>query len=543
MGDRAQVVGDRRAFDFVEEGERVGLRSSGRSLSISSGFGFGLLAEPAQRLDDRVDVFLFLGAELARRRRGAAPRSSGSVRVVGVDRGQLAGEDVLRISASAALSATAVRRAASPPPPQAPSASRDQGRAREEQGAAHGAAARDSVPGHGEAAKPMSYGTRRGAGRAGGARSTPAAAARAWSSGARPCAADPPRRYRGEDYWARPARRLRRPGGAAGDRRPGPGRPRRQPHRPDVHRRPLRRLALRGPAPGRLRQPARVGAPRRRAAPARRLRHRGRPLRAAGQQADAGGARQLPPLPGARAGAARALPGRSSPSAPSAGTGSCAPPRALGVEVPRPKPRFGHGAEADARPLAAARLLPPEPAEHLHRQADRADDRRRLRAGARSWPASPSFRLRARPRCPLRRLPPRTPQHRHGDRDPRPASALASRSALAAWISRTRLQHPPRSPSISSSQPMLVDDHRRPAQVPVVRACRRCRDCRAVAASLTTVCSRLAAQSWPDRLRQRGPFRRRRGSARVGGAVVVLHRPRAAARCRPARCTRIPSAL
>ena len=56
--------------------------------------------------------------------------------------------------------------------------------------------------------------------------------------------------------------------------------------------------------------------------------------------------------------------------------------RALGADVPRPKPRFGHGAEADLGRWTAARLLPPEPAEHLHRQADRADDRRRLRAGA-----------------------------------------------------------------------------------------------------------------------------------------------------------------
>ena len=39
---------------------------------------------------------------------------------------------------------------------------------------------------------------------------------------------------------------------------PRPGRPRRQPHRPDVHRRPLGRLALRGAAPRRLRQPARA---------------------------------------------------------------------------------------------------------------------------------------------------------------------------------------------------------------------------------------------------------------------------------------------
>ena len=50
-----------------------------------------------------------------------------------------------------------------------------------------------------------------------------------------------------------------------------------------------------------------------------------------------GGARQLPALPGARAGAARPLPGRSSPSAPSAGTGPAGGRAALGVEVPRPQ--------------------------------------------------------------------------------------------------------------------------------------------------------------------------------------------------------------
>ena len=50
---------------------------------------------------------------------------------------------------------------------------------------------------------------------------------------------------------------------------------------------------------------------------------------------------------------------------------------------PRPKPKFGHGAEhADRRRAGAAGLLPREPAEHVHRQADRADDRRG--AGARA---------------------------------------------------------------------------------------------------------------------------------------------------------------
>jgi uracil-DNA glycosylase len=48
----------------------------------------------------------------------------------------------------------------------------------------------------------------------------------------------------------------------------------------------------------------------------------------------------------------------------------------------RPRPAFGHLAEsAAARRPDAARLVPPEPAEHVHRQADRADVRRRVHPG------------------------------------------------------------------------------------------------------------------------------------------------------------------
>ena len=49
----------------------------------------------------------------------------------------------------------------------------------------------------------------------------------------------------------------------------------------------------------------------------------------------------------------------------------------------RPKPKFGHGAEhaVEGGPRAA-RLLPPQPAEHVHRQAHRGDDRRGVRAGS-----------------------------------------------------------------------------------------------------------------------------------------------------------------
>ena len=77
------------------------------------------------------------------------------------------------------------------------------------------------------------------------------------------------------------------------------------------------------------------------------------------------------------------------PSGRSAGTPR-SPPSAGSVALhERPKPRFGHGARAElAVPerlqaqrccpdLDAARQLPRQPAEHLHRQADRADAGRR----------------------------------------------------------------------------------------------------------------------------------------------------------------------
>ena len=104
----------------------------------------------------------------------------------------------------------------------------------------------------------------------------------------------------------------------------------------------------------------------------------------------AGRARQLPALPGARAGAAGAGAGCWWRSARTAGTGSLRALRGAGrraaaaaAEV-RPRGRGGdRGAAAEGVALArAARLLSPEPAEHLHRQADRADDRRGLRPGA-----------------------------------------------------------------------------------------------------------------------------------------------------------------
>ena len=54
--------------------------------------------------------------------------------------------------------------------------------------------------------------------------------------------------------------------------------------------------------------------------------------------------------------------------------------RAMGVGVPRPLPRFGHEATArDARRHHAPRQLSPEPAEHVHGQADAPDAAVRVR--------------------------------------------------------------------------------------------------------------------------------------------------------------------
>ena len=138
---------------------------------------------------------------------------------------------------------------------------------------------------------------------------------------------------------------LWRPEGAAGHRRPGPRRPWRKPHRQDVHRRPVRRLALRGSAPGGLRKPAGVGQRRRRPRADRRLRDRRRALRAAGQQADPHRARQLPALPGAGAGPPGELPDHRHLGA-FGWDGALRALRELGHPAPRPRPRFGHGAEA-----------------------------------------------------------------------------------------------------------------------------------------------------------------------------------------------------
>ena len=220
--------------------------------------------------------------------------------------------------------------------------------------------------------------------RPGRARRRAAGPARGWSRGGR--------RWRGSSARRSatgllgPAGARPRPGRRADRRRrPGARRARRQPHRADVHRRPQRRLALRRAAGGRAWPTSRrrrtsatgwrctdvrVAAAVRCAPPANKPTPEERDTcspwlarELALLPAAAGGrrARRLR-LDGAVAGARRRratrCPGRGRRSG-TAWRWSC---RA-------------------ARPAHPARLLPRQPAEHVHRPAHRADARRRPRPG------------------------------------------------------------------------------------------------------------------------------------------------------------------
>src|SRR2546428_2389806 len=179
-----------------------------------------------------------------------------------------------------------------------------------------------------------------------------------------------------------PAARLRRRACATLARGAGAGRARRQPHRADVHRRSQRRLALRCAPPRGLRDAADLRAPRRRPAPARRRDHRHHPLRAAAEQALARRDRPLRAL----------LAGRAAPARPRARGGGARPHRLAGLPAlaaaAGPGAGGTHAAVRSWRGHAlrgrrdAAGLLSPEPAEHVHRQADAADAARRVPGGA-----------------------------------------------------------------------------------------------------------------------------------------------------------------
>ena len=197
--------------------------------------------------------------------------------------------------------------------------------------------------------------------------------------------------YAGEPYWGRPIAGWGSTDAGGARARAGAGRERRQPHRADLHRRPVRRLAVRALH--------RVGL----AAQATSV-HAGDGQRLVGTRMVAA-VRCAPPdnrptADGARHLRAVAASGRSRwcslaargrlPRAVRLGRRTAHLPRPRVLDVPRPKPRFGHAAEAVAdraptgRGLVAAGQLPPLAAEHLHRPAHRADARRRAGPGRRA---------------------------------------------------------------------------------------------------------------------------------------------------------------
>jgi len=144
-------------------------------------------------------MFLFLGAELPRR------GELGPVQVrqhlgIGGDRGELATEDFVEDADVAFLLAGAGGAAAAAG---AEAGDGERGDGSDEEGAAHGKAAHDSVRCHDDARKPMSKDNRRAlavlAEEVHSCRLCPRLVE--WREAQ---AANPPRRYRGQDYWARP---------------------------------------------------------------------------------------------------------------------------------------------------------------------------------------------------------------------------------------------------------------------------------------------------------------------------------------------------
>ena len=192
------------------------------------------------------------------------------------------------------------------------------------------------------------------------------------------------------------------------------------------------------------------------------------------------------PVAGARAGAARRGCGWSSPRRRSAGTALLPALAAAGYAVPAATAARSATASRSTSPartaaLTAARQLPRQPAEHLHRQADRADARRR--AGRRGDLAARGRLDRgSRPRSPIGRGRPlkRVPvsvRVRPGAR-PRPVSRAPERGTrrelAARGVDRTewgaptwapRTDQSPRGDDDAQQQPGLQSGlRRRPAE-------------------------------------------------------------------------------
>ncbi len=171
---------------------------------------------------------------------------------------------------------------------------------------------------------------------------------------------------------------LRRSDRPARPRRSRPGRARRQSHRSPLHRRRVGRLSLPGAPRRRPREPSRLAARRRRPAALGRPPDRGLPLRAAREPADPRGVRAVPPV--SRAGARPRRPSARRRRARSARVRRMrAGPLARCGDLPRAalrprRPRSDRGARA-------LRVVPPEPAEHLHGEIDAADAAERSAKG------------------------------------------------------------------------------------------------------------------------------------------------------------------
>jgi hypothetical protein len=163
--------------------------------------------------------------------------------------------------------------------------------------------------------------------------------------------------------------RLRRPEGptpAGGPRSRGAWR---QSHGAGLYRGCVGQLPLCGTPRGGRRQPSRVGPAGRRPDAFERARHGGMPVRSAGQSAPARRVREMPPLPPSGAHAAFARQRHR---------GLWRPRLRRGSDLPRRDRPSGPAAQASLRPrlpdadrdVSSLRQLSPEPAEHVHRQAD-----------------------------------------------------------------------------------------------------------------------------------------------------------------------------
>ena len=227
------------------------------------------------------------------------------------------------------------------------------------------------------------------AGRAGRAGSRSAGPARGSSTGASRSRRSKRRSFAGERVLGTAGARLGRRAAAAAHRGPGPGRARRQPDRPDLHRRPQRRLAVRlslAVRPGR--QPtsvtagdgqrllgARMAAAVRCAPPANKPSVTERDTCAPWLDS---GTRRSPRRACASSSASAISPGRRSgrswppPGWPCPGRGrrSATAPRSRLAAAARAGDSGG-GSGSGSGDTLRHRLLPPEPAEHLYRPGHR----------------------------------------------------------------------------------------------------------------------------------------------------------------------------